>query len=353
VAHNDQDYAVVVGINAYPQLRVLRAAVGDATKFAEWLQLPNGGGLPEKNVRLIVSAETLPTEPLDAKPIQEDIDKALRDFGVEKNQWIGRRLYFYFAGHGIGPNFNNVGMLMAHAAMVRLNYNIGLQNYLDYCHEHVLFDELVFILDCCRDHARTVTTTAPAFTPPSGPLGSVERLVVLAAPYGEKAFEPTQTGAREPRGLLTKALLEGLKQQLAADPNGNITASSLRGYVRGRVPKLAKDARLAQMPEILPPVNEIMFHKVPQAALEEVRVRIVAPAGLAGDLVLRDSAATEIERRLASTATTGQPPWEVSLVRNRWYSVAHTADPPGTPPAIIDLRTVRGAKHVFHVPSSG
>lgn len=138
MAHNDQDYAVVVGINAYPQLRVLRAAVGDATKFAEWLQLPNGGGLPEKNVRLIVSAETLPTEPLDAKPIQEDIDKALRDFGVEKNQWMGRRLYFYFTGHGIGPNFNNVGMLMAHAAMVRLNYNIGLQNYLDYFHEHVL-----------------------------------------------------------------------------------------------------------------------------------------------------------------------------------------------------------------------
>jgi hypothetical protein len=352
VAGNDQDYAIVVGINAYPQLRVLRAAVADATRFAEWLQLPDGGGLPSKNVKLIVSAETLPTEPYDAKPIQEDIDKALRDFGVEKNQRIGRRLYFYFAGHGIGPSFNNVGMLMAHAAMVRLNYNIGLQNYRDFFHEHVLFDELVFVLDCCRDPARTVTTTAPAFTPDNGPSGDVEDLVVLGAAYGEKAFEPTQTDTREPRGLLTKALLEGLKQQQAADPYGNITASSLRDYVRRRVPKLAKDARLAQMPEVLPPLNEIMFHTVPPAAVEEVRVRIVAPPGLAGDLVLRDSLAQEMDRRPAAAATKRQPPWEVPLVRNRWYAVEHTADPPGTPSAIIDLRTVKGGTHVFHVPSS-
>ena len=102
----------------------------------------------------------------------------------------------------------------------------------------------------------------------------------------------------------------------------------------------------------MPPVREILFQTAPPAAVEEVRVRIVAPPGLAGDLILRDSAATEIERRLAATATKRQPPWEVTLVRNRWYAVEHTADPPGTPPAFIDLRTVGGGKYVFHVPSS-
>lgn len=351
VTVNGQDYAIVIGINTYPQLRVLRAAVTDAARFAEWLQLPNGGGLPSANVELIVSAETLPTEPFDAKPIQENIDKALRKFGVEQNQRIGRRLYFYFAGHGIGPSFNNVGMLMAHAAMCRLNNNIGLQNYRDYFHEHVLFDELVFILDCCRDHARIVTTAGPAFTPDAGPPGSVEDLVVLAAPYGEKAFEPTEADTREPRGLLTKALMEGLKQQLAADSYGNITASSLREYVRRRVPQLAKDAKLGQMPEVMPPVREILFQAAPPAAMEQVQVRIVAPPGLVGDLILRDSAATEMERRPAATATKRQP-WEVTLVRNRWYAIEHTADPPGTPPAFIDLRTVGGGTYVFHVPSS-
>jgi Caspase domain len=352
VAVNDQDYAIVVGINTYPQLRVLRAAVTDATRFAEWLQLPNGGGLPSDNVELIVSAEILPIEPFDAKPIQENIDKALRKFGVERNKRIGRRLYFYFAGHGIGPSFNNVGMLMAHAAMCRLNNNIGLQNYLEYFHEHVLFDELVFILDCCRDHARSAKTEGPAFTPGKGPRGSVEYFVVLAAPYGKKAFEPTETDTREPRGLLTKALLEGLKQQRAADAYGNITASSLREYVRRRVPELAEDAKLRQRPEVSPPAGEILFQTAPPSAVEEVWVRIVAPPGLAGDLILRDSATTEMERRLAVTATKRQPPWEVTLVRNRWYSVEHTADPPGTPPAIIDLRKVGGGTYVFHVPSS-
>lgn len=347
---NPRDYAVVVGINAYPQLRVLRAAVADAARFAEWLQQPGGGGLPPKNVKLIVSAETLPIEPYNAKPIQEDIDIALRDMGVERNQKIGRRLYFYFAGHGIGPSFNNVGMLMAHAAIARLNNNIGLQNYLDYFHEHALFDELVFILDCCRDHARTVTTAAPAFTLPPGPPGHVESLVVLAAPYGEKAFEPIEADTCEPRGLLTKALMSGLRR--AADPNGDITASSLRDYLRRRVPTLAKDAKLAQKPEVLPPVNEIFFRTVPPTVKDEVCVRIVAPSGLPGDLVLRDSDAIELDRRPASSATRKKPPWNVSLRRNRWYAVQHTDDPPGTPSAIIDLRSVEGISHVFRVPRS-
>ncbi|NTV96679.1 MAG: hypothetical protein HGA75_14920, partial [Thiobacillus sp.] len=68
---NDQDYAIVVGINYYPGLGSLQGAEYDAGQFAAWLEDPAGGGLPPANVRRVRSSDfhpPPPASPFEAKP---------------------------------------------------------------------------------------------------------------------------------------------------------------------------------------------------------------------------------------------------------------------------------------------
>ena len=60
---NDQDFAVVVGINIYPELRILRGALRDAGEFTSWLRRPDGGGLPEGNVKTVFGSDALLSDP--------------------------------------------------------------------------------------------------------------------------------------------------------------------------------------------------------------------------------------------------------------------------------------------------
>jgi hypothetical protein len=344
---NVEDYAIVVGINAYPRLRPLKGALKDATKFAEWLKNPSGGALPERNVELVISPEEPQLNLRKAAPIQEDIDAALTRFGVERGKRIGRRLYFYFAGHGIGTAFNEVGMLMAHAAMTALKRNIGLARYRDYLHEHALFDQIVFIIDCCRDRTGGVETAGPDFTNTGdGPAGAVDDFTIMAAAYGERAFEPPPVDGGEPRGLLTAAVLEGLGDSALADGSGRFTSGSLERYIKRRVPEMAGDVKVRQQPEVYPPQAEIVFGSAP---VETVPVRIVASSRLTGDLVLRDDQMVEIARRPAAGVTRNEPPWVETLSKNRWYAVQRTADPPGSPPDLLVLDTLKGPDYVFEV----
>ncbi len=349
MAVNDQDYAIVVGINTYPWLRILRAALTDAMRFAEWLSHPEGGGLPERNVKTIIGPHALPANPFDVRPIRDEIDDHLIRIGVELNQRVGRRLYFYFAGHGIGPSFSDVGMLMAHARPRSLTRNVGLARYRDYFHEHAVFDEVVFILDCCRDRAHGVETAGPDFTNAGvGPVGPVLDMTMMAAAYGEKAFEPASDNGTgpEPRGLLTRALLEGLQSAAAADGLGRVTSRSLDAFVRMRVPQLAEDARLRQVPEVDLPQGEIVFRK---SVTDTMTVRILARPGVTGDIVLSDADMVELDRRPAADAVRAKPPWSVQLDRNRWYAVQRSTDTAATPPDILEPRKLKGPDNVFTV----
>lgn len=263
MANNINDYAIVVGIDTYAQLRPLQSAVRDASMFAEWLVSPEGGGLSQANVRLIVSPPEVPSNPFDARPGQTDIDRALYEIVGHGGTRIGRRLYFYFAGHGIGPNFDDVGMLMANASMKRLDSNVGLSPYRRFFRESGLFDEVVFILDCSRDPYLRGQTSAPALDVSRNKSArGVKDFVVLAAAHGGKAFNFASTGTGEPRGVLTQAVLDGLRGG-AIDPFGRITSSSLSSYVRRRVPELTP--KPGQEPEIILPDNseEIVFNELP------------------------------------------------------------------------------------------
>ncbi len=322
-------YAIAVGIDTYPSLRRLTSAVGDATKFCEWLTDEEGGNIHPDNVRLVPSPKTTPGDRFDATPIQDGIDRVLRDFGAELGTRIGKRLYFYFAGHGFGPSFDEVGMLMANASMSSLTKNIGLREYRDYFHETGLFDEVVFILDCCRDSARGKSTNPPGFEarPAEGKASQVVDFIVLAAAYGEKAFAPVDQAAGERRGILTAALLEALRGDLRAlDPKGRVTTATLKTFLPERVKALATDEKLKQDPEV-PQNSNLVLHQVDLNKIKRLKVHIIAsPRFTTGELILREGTNDEeIARRKVDEAREGQP-WEIDLLPITRYVVEHSSD---------------------------
>jgi hypothetical protein len=327
MARNPDHYAIVIGIDGYSRLLRLTGSGADATNFALWLQKDDGGGLPIENIQLVVSPPDLPSDPFDARPDSARIDNALTRLGMTGGSRIGKRLYFYFAGHGFGPTFDDVGMLMANAADPDLlSYNIGLRPFRLFFQKSEAFDEIIFILDCCRDPAVNEETKGPG--PKLAKTGTgvaVRDFVLMAAEYGEKAFQANSKVTGEPRGLLTEALLEGLKNPDAADLHGRITASSLFDFIIKQLGKIGTDPKLKQDPEwdYRKREPEIIFSTIPESQLPLVEVWISAAPKHTGELIIRDDKMRHVTNGPA-TGLTKAAPWKVFLLRNRWYAIFHS-----------------------------
>ena len=55
---NEQHYALVIGIDRYPDISDLHSARKDAESFFNWLIDPNLGAVPKENIRLITTDDT-------------------------------------------------------------------------------------------------------------------------------------------------------------------------------------------------------------------------------------------------------------------------------------------------------
>ena len=239
-------------------------------------------------------------------------------------------------------------MLMANASMTSLSKNLGLRQYRDYFHETGLFDEVVFILDCCRDSARGKTTNAPEFEakPVAGRVPHVVDFIVLAAAYGEKAFAPLDETLGERRGILTTAVLEALNGDLRAlDPKGRVTTATLQVFVKERVKDLATDEKLKQDPEI-PQNPNLVLHEVDLNKIKRLKVHIIAPANLAtGELIVRDGDWGEIARRSVEQAREAAP-WEMDLLPITRYVVEHSDSDVSR---VLDPAKAKQEPHVFRL----
>lgn len=353
----ERDYAIVIGINGYSHLPALTAAQSDAADFIEWLLKPDGGGLSVNEVKEVKSPETGWDLESSARPIQNDIILKLREIGIGRESpqpKIGRRLYFYFAGHGFGPKALEIGMLMADAVEPGFLNSLGLAHCREFFRKHHLFDEIIFILDCCRDAGYSTVSTSdfgallqmeqPMAVPP------VEDFIVLATPFGEKSFAKFDDKLNKRRGLLTRAVLEAFKgEPRAADAQGNITSSSIRKYVEDRVKELARELKTeaekkqqAEIPAF--PGKEIVFAKV----TKKVQVRIIAPLNLEGDLIVINGEGDIVEQKAAAQATKNEAPWVIPLLKTAVpYWVKHSITEIEVK---LNLGTVEGDVYEFRFP---
>jgi hypothetical protein len=115
--NNPDDYAVVVGINRYRAGFVpLQGSVNDAKLFVKWLTRPDGGGLDPKNIKCL-------TTPDDEtfRPIRDEIEDELIQLYERRNRQsapLGRRLYLFFSGHGVGED-DECALITANASRRR------------------------------------------------------------------------------------------------------------------------------------------------------------------------------------------------------------------------------------------
>jgi hypothetical protein len=333
MAKNPEHYAIVIGIDGYRQIPPLKAAVEDANKFVKWLLSEDGGGLPTTNIEPIYSPRNQSLNPDEAKPIQKEIDDALGRMGMRMNGRIGERLYFYFAGHGIGQN-EDVAMLMATAAEWQLNSNIGLDAYRSFFHRTKPFDEIVFIIDCCRsplpEGIESIDLRKPDFTlPKSSREKKVQDFLVLAAQSGKKAFEPIDPKTGERRSILTRAVLEGFVNPEAADLLGRVTAFSLGKYIEKQVPSLAPTPELKQDPvvDLKNLSDDIVICTIPNHTLPKVKVLIETTVPeIGGRLELMDSDWRFITSQPTAKARSGSP-WELFLLKGKWYGLTYNGVP--------------------------
>lgn len=248
----EEDYAIIIGINHYtPQndrgLKTLQGAVNDANRLEEWLVSGDGGRVPIGNIKKIISSP----DPL--KPLQDEIDNAFIaiEKAIEDKGGTARRLYFYFAGHGLGTldNTANTALCLANWAEYRRQSALSSEEYKDTIKQYGYFEEIIFVADCCRNTKINIKPQSPTFSRPipAEGAGKTRMFVAYATQYQDQSYE-VETSASEMRGAFTTAFINGLKG--GAANNGVIGADDLRDFLIKTTPELAHINGYKQIPDI-------------------------------------------------------------------------------------------------------
>ncbi|HMQ56282.1 MAG TPA: hypothetical protein PKD98_29650, partial [Anaerolineae bacterium] len=160
---------------------------------------------------------------------------------------LGRRLTIYLAGHGFGPDLEEAALLMANASRRRL-YHLPGRRYARWFRTAALFDEIVLVMDCCRDNYPAAPLHVPAWPEVhSAGAGEVAYFYAFATKWSAKARERPVSPGGPVRGLFPRALLEALSQA-EADDQGRITGSIIKGYVNQQLALWQADEKKPQQP---------------------------------------------------------------------------------------------------------
>lgn len=246
------DFAILIGINDYtpPEqrgLKTLQGAVNDANKFEEWLINIKGGNVPSRNIKKIISS------PNPLKPLQDEVDDAFLEIEktINLNKINARRLYFYFAGHGLGTldNTSNTALCLANWSENRRHSALSSEEYKDRIIQYGYFKEIIFVADCCRNTKINIKPIAPTFSIPvsSQLAGQTKMFVAYATQYQDQSYEVESIDS-EMRGAFTTVLINGLNG--AAANNGYIGADDLRDFLKKETPLLAQMQGYKQIPDI-------------------------------------------------------------------------------------------------------
>ncbi len=280
-----EDYALLVGISRYPGIGDLAGPVNDAKAFEQWLL--SKGEVPAVHIHLLASPPAVGTlERRDATPIRDQIINALDAIldNVNDRGKVGRRLYLYLAGHGYAPNVDEAALLMANAGGRSYPAVPGME-FARWFHASAKFDEIVLIMDCCRDQYTAIPPQPLPWPPEESPsAGAVKRFEAFATQAYRKAREKPLPPDGEVRGLFTHALLAAL-EQANPDENGEVNGSAVKEYILNYMRTLAKD--VAQEPEIrVDSAGEVVFRS--GASPETLAVEIGCPPGSTGPLRIID-----------------------------------------------------------------
>lgn len=279
----ERDHAIVVGIKDYPYLSPLQGPGRDADEFTAWLT--GAGCVPTENVHRVISTATGP------KPRTDDIDEiflGLVRAGRRNDGQLGRRLYIYFSGHGIAPDLaaDESALLMANAARDSIGFHIPGRLYASALKLEGLFEEIVLLMDCCRDDYERFGLKPTPWTPVKSVRGGRTRhFYGFATRWGLKARErPIYNGRVDEangqyRGVFTTALLEALNGAMH-DEARRVTGAIVARHVHNRVRELLPDQQFEKPQFDFDSGDDIIFvEEVADLPVRDVVVRFAGPTG--------------------------------------------------------------------------
>lgn len=266
---NVEDWALVVGITSYPDfpgLNPLKGAEADAMDFYSWVTAEDGGDIPDKQAKLLVTSQFIPhgNGPAPSKVMLDEwLQNLLRHNGGGR---AGRRLYLFYSGHGFAPDTDQVACLTAEATELFISHIHGDGWATDF-YNLGKFDEVVLFADCCR----TTITQAPLMGTgvskifnKSG-IRQRKRFYGLAAPVTQAAMQTLDKNSK-PRGVFTLALMDGLRGKAADNSTGVVGSTNLENflnnYTSDYLPERLRNNQNQVDPEIENPCkddNQIVF----------------------------------------------------------------------------------------------
>jgi hypothetical protein len=228
-----EDFAVVVGINEYRHLRHLAGAENDARDFVTWLEKPEGGAVPRGNISSIFASELGGGT---GRPYVGEVDdrfeavyQGLQDPAAGRT---GRRLYIFLAGHGFDPTGRDAALLCPTASPERVADHIAGHLYLLWFMRAALFQEIVLIMDCCRDDYRNAPLRPPPWAPVHRPPTVMKQCTAFATKWGFRARERPDVDQRNrTRGVFSKACIDILNA-------GRVTGEEFKRFTLNRLGEL-------------------------------------------------------------------------------------------------------------------
>jgi hypothetical protein len=251
------DYVLAVGINRYPGLNKLDGAEADAQAFFDWAT-QSAGAVGQT----ILSSQFAPAAaPILEQPASQQIwmfFETLRAAADNNNNQnlgykAGRRLYMFFAGHGVSPSLDTSAVLMANAER-SAPHHLSAKAWADRFYENGLFDEVLLFQDACRETMDNFELTPPYLKKETtSGWQKRKRFYAFAAKSPLLALEKPIGGAV--RGIFSATLMAAL-EGAARDPmSGEITTSQLKSYlIENMASRLTDEERenidLSQRPEV-------------------------------------------------------------------------------------------------------
>lgn len=307
---HEEHYAIVVGINTYPDLGNLNAPVADAEAFYAWLRKPDGGNLQAQNIRLLRTTDFPVAEPPvadKAHPIPNEIDVLFQPLVMQGTQGrVGERIYIFMAGHGFSdPQNMDSAALYAANAQKLFPYHVAVTEYADWLRRNGVFDEIILIMDCCRDINPVHTISKPALPTTEGSprAAEVRSFYAFAVGWNQKARE-TMGDDGTYSGIFTRALLKALEITRPND-HGAITGQLLKDQIHNIIHSSANTIQL-EPPEIkVDSQRDIIFIKREVAGITPIQVTLEPHTGQEV-LVLFDDTG-ELGRTVALNSTVTFP----------------------------------------------
>ncbi|HEY0985824.1 MAG TPA: caspase family protein [Kofleriaceae bacterium] len=270
----------------YPRFHSLRGAVEDAKRFHAWLSDDHGGGVRPDRARLVVSTET------PVAPLQDQVDDAIVELLTAADRLGGgRRLYFYFSGHGATSPYvsgDDVALLLAKWSRNLARLALSVDQYRGGLTRVGLFHELAIFLDCCRSSTSGAVGLPPTITfDRAGERFPTRCFVAFATEDGRSAFEHAENG--QWYGVFTRCLLSILQRS----PEG-LDADALKDALEREVQQISHTQRahvvnglspgttFGNLRRTLPQVR--VCHRGKQVKLFDGRGILIAEQGASSDV---------------------------------------------------------------------